>query len=132
MGRQNHYVKVTPTTNYATKLEHNCQDPVLIRVSPLYETSHRTTSWVDKPTHNVHNHCVTQLEHNCQSSVNTPFRAPYSSGVHPPKHKQQLCGQTQPLCGLIDLKTLLENNFQGPKFLEKRKMLIGFEQKREI
>ena len=84
---------------------------------PLYETSHRTTSWAHKPTHNAHNHCVTQLEHNCQSPVNTPFSAPYLSGVLPPQHKQQLCGHTQPLCGLIDLKTLLENNFQGPMFI---------------
>ena len=32
-------------------------------------------------------------------------------------HTSPLCGDTQPLCDLTDLKTLLENNFQGPMFL---------------
>ena len=35
----------------------------------------------------------------------------------PPQPKQALCGHTQKLCELIDLKTLLENNFQGPTFI---------------
>ena len=31
-----------------------------------------------------------------------------------PQHKQPLCAHTKPLCGLLDLKKLLEKTFQGP------------------
>ena len=37
-------------------------------------------------------------------------------GVPPPQYKQPLCDHTQPLCGLIHLKLILEKNSQNPMF----------------
>ena len=34
--------------------------------------------------------------------------------VRPPQHKQPVCGFTQPLCVLFDLKTLLKTPFRAP------------------
>ena len=38
-------------------------------------------------------------------------------GLTPHQHKQTLCEHSEPLCGLIDHKPLLENTFQGPMFI---------------
>ena len=35
------------------------------------------------------------------------------TSAHSLKHKQSLCGHTQPLCGSINLKTLLEHTYQS-------------------
>ena len=42
--------------------------------------------------------------------------ASWAEGLHP-QYKQPLCRHTQTLCGLIDLKTLLEHTFQSPMFI---------------
>ena len=36
----------------------------------------------------------------------------------PPQYKLALCGHKQPLCGLTQIKSLLENNFQDPIFIK--------------
>ena len=50
-----------------------------------------------RPTHNTNNHSV---------------------GIH--NHCVGSCGHTQPLCGLFNLKTQLENNFQNPMLTKAR------------
>ena len=61
----------TTAYTHVTRVEHNCQGPVLIRVS-LYMIHHIEPlrgQTITLRTHNTHNHCVTQLEHNCQGPV---------------------------------------------------------------
>ena len=45
---------------------------------------------------------------------------PHHDHGPPSQHKQPLCGHTQQLCGIFDLKTPLENNFQSPMFTKTR------------
>ena len=45
---------------------------------------------------------------------------PHHDHGPPSQHKQPLCGHTQQLCGIFDLNTPLENNFQSPMFTKTR------------
>ena len=62
---------------------------------------HTTTVWVNRPQN-------TSRE---QISKSLVYPASTPTTQTPP------CGHAQPVCGLIDLKMLVENNFQPPVFL---------------
>ena len=84
----------------------------------------RATCLSGVPPPNINNHCVGTRNHCVRQFTSknywkTTLRAPCLSGVPPPppQQKQPLCVHMEPLCRLIDLKQLCENNFEDPIFI---------------
>ena len=84
-----------------TLLENNFRSPMFTRARPLKHKQPlcklTQTVWVIGP----------------QNTTGNQFSKPHVHQGPPPQHKQSFCGGTQPLCGLIDLKTLLEHTYQS-------------------
>ena len=68
-----------------------------------------TTVWAHGPTVWVNS---------SQKTTGNQLTEPHVyQGSPPHQHTQPLCRYTKPLCGSIHLKTVLENNCQGPMFI---------------
>ena len=131
-----HITMWTYTTN--TLLESNFQNPMFIRGSP-YKTTHITTAWAlttglfdlkallennfrismftsVRPL--KHKHPLCKLIQTVwvivpQNTTGNQFSEPPVHQGPPPQHKQSFFGGTEPLRGLIHLKTLLEHTYQS-------------------